>query len=95
MIMKNQDIEVRDQAVQITNELMVMLSRIKGTRDEMAVIQALVTRVFEQGHDRTLRDAISSHFLAQANALYHQKQPSNQNEAISLFKLSSRVKAAW
>jgi hypothetical protein len=93
--MKDHGIEAREQAVQKTDELMGILNRIKGTRDELAVIQTLVTRVFEQGHDRTLRDAISSHFLAQANALYHQKQPRNQNEAISLFKLSSRVKAAW
>jgi hypothetical protein len=93
--MKDQEIEAREQAVQKTNELMGILSQIKGTCDEMAVIQTFVTRVFEQGHDRTLRDAISSHFLAQANALYYQKQPRNQNEAISLFKLSSRVKAAW
>jgi hypothetical protein len=95
MIMKEQGVEAREQAVQKTDELMGILNRIKGTHDELAVIQTLVARVFEQGHERTLRDAISSHFLAQANALYHQKHPWNQNEAITLFKLSSRVKAAW
>lgn len=93
--MKDQGIDAREQAVEKANELMGILSRIKGTRDEMAVIQALVSRVFEQGHDRTLKEAISSHFLTRAHALYDQKQPRNQNEAISLFKLSSRVKAAW
>lgn len=93
--MKDTCFEAREQAVRKTDELMGILSRIKGTRDELAVIRTFVNRVFEQGHDRTLRDAISSHFLDQANALYHQKQPRNRNEAITLFKLSSRVKAAW
>lgn len=92
---ENTIIEAREQAVQKTNELMVILDRIKGTQDEKAVLQSFVNRLFEQGHSRTLRDAISSHFLAQANAMYHQKQPDHKNEAIFLFKLSSRMKSAW
>jgi hypothetical protein len=93
--MKNTIIEAKEQAVQKTDELMGILDRIKGTQDEKTILQSFVNRLFEKGHSRTLRDAISSHFLAQANAMYHQSQPHHKNEAISLFKLSSRVKSAW
>lgn len=93
--MKDTTIEAKEQAVQKTDELITILGQIKGTTDEMAVLEIFVNRLFEQGHSRTLRDAISSHFLSQANAMYHQRQPHHRNEAISLFKLSSRVKAAW
>lgn len=93
--MENTVIDAREQAVQKTDELMDILNRFKGTRDEMAVLQVFVNRLFEQGHSRTLRDAISSHFLEQAHFLYDQRHSHQKNKAISLFKLSSRVKAAW
>jgi len=93
--MKNTIDEVRELAVEKTNELMVILDQLKGTKDEKAVLQLLVSRLFERGHSRALKDAISSHFLARANAMYHQRQPGHKNEAIFLFKLSSRVKSAW
>ncbi len=94
--MENTVIDAREQAVQKTDELMDILNRLKGTRDEMAVLQVFVNRLFEQGHSQTLRDAISSHFLKkQAHFLYDQRHSHQKNKAISLFKLSSRVKAAW
>lgn len=93
--MKSTIVEAKEQAEQKTNELMVILDRIKGTKDEKAVLQSFVDRLFEQGHSRTLKDAISCHFLDQANAMYNQRQPNHRNEAIFLFKLSSRVKSAW
>jgi len=93
--MENTVINAREQAEQKTDELMDLLNRVKGTRQERAVLQTFVNRLFEQGHSRTLRDAISSHFLDQANTLYGQRHSHQKNEAISLFRLSSRVKAAW
>jgi len=93
--MKSTIDEAREQAVKKTNEFMAILDQIKGTKDEKAVLQIFVSRLFEQGHSRTLKDAISSHFLAKANAMYYHGQPGHKNEAISLFKLSSRVKSAW